>query len=174
MAAIIEAESRKGLSNYLSAAQARADRWRGVHRLAKLLAAGGGKSPTVRTELADELAGLAPIEDLCGYPGPGLMAAVKERLQTGDTTGLSRLAQRISMALLSNSYRDDTSAWLSDDEGDAHAPDILPPGLDRGHQRKPYFEVPEMNERAGHNPYYKGHQVKRDGQSALLKMLSIK
>src|SRR5690348_13394147 len=82
MASVIEGESSKRLSNYLSAAQARADRWRVVHRLAKSLAAGAGKSSTVRTELADELAGLAPIEDLCGYPGPGLMAAIKERLQT--------------------------------------------------------------------------------------------
>ena len=141
MNASVQTESRKGLAEYFSAAQARADRWRSVHRLAKSLAAGGGKSASARTELTAALAELEPIEDLCGYPGPGLMGAVKERLQTGDGTGLARLAQRISMALLSNSYRDDTDAWLSDDDGDAHTPDVLPPGLGRGQQRKPYFEV---------------------------------
>src|SRR5690349_459407 len=141
MTASVQTESRKGLAEYFSAAQARADRWRSVHRLAKSLAAGGGKSASARTELTAALAELEPIEDLCGYPGPGLMGAVKERLQTGDGTGLARLAQRISMALLSNSYRDDTDAWSSDDDGDAHTPDVLPPGLGRGQQRKPYFEV---------------------------------
>ena len=141
MAATVQADSRKGLSEYFSSAQARVDRWRVVHRLAKALAADGGKSATLRTELADELAGLAPIEDLCGYPGPDLIASVKERLQTGDGTGLARLAQRISISLLSNSYRDDSNAWLSDDDGDAHVPEVLPPGLGRGQQRKPYFEV---------------------------------
>ena len=53
------------------------------------------------------LAELAPLEELCAYPGPRLMTQVHERVQAGDWTGFSRLVQRISSALLSNSYRDD-------------------------------------------------------------------
>jgi arginine decarboxylase len=141
MAAQAAPESGKGLSEYFSSAQARIDRWRVVHRLAKSLATGNGKTDDARTELANELAGLVPIEDLCGYPGPALMSVLKERMKTGDWISLARLAQRISVSLLSNSYRDDTEAWLTDEDGEAHAPELLPPGLGRGHNRKPYFEV---------------------------------
>ncbi|MGE5666982.1 MAG: decarboxylase [Betaproteobacteria bacterium] len=81
------------------------------------------------------------MEDLNGYPGPHLMAQVHERLSTGDWTGLARLVQRISIALLSNSYREDREAWTTDDETEAHLPDILPPSVGRGQTRKPYFEV---------------------------------
>ncbi len=133
-------EARKGLSDYFSVAQGRVDRWRTVHRLARALAA-GGKDEGLRAKAADEIAAVEPLEELCAYPGPALMARVKERLQTGEYAAFARLAQRISISLLSNSYRDDIEAWKSDDEGDAHTPDVLPPGIGRGQSRKPYFEV---------------------------------
>ncbi|HXZ48791.1 MAG TPA: hypothetical protein VEG27_07200 [Usitatibacter sp.] len=136
-----KAEARKGLSSYFSAAQARVDRWRTIHRIAKALAAGSTAAEGLRKDALDELAALGPIEELCAYPGPALMATLKERLQTGDWTAFARLAQRISVSLLSNSYRDDPEAWKSDDEGEAHTPEVLPPGIGRGQTRKPYFEV---------------------------------
>ena len=49
--------------------------------------------------------------------------------------------QRISLALLTNSYRDDPGAWVDDEEGDPHLPKILPPSIGRGQARKPYCEV---------------------------------
>jgi len=51
----------------------------------------------------DLLAELAPLEELCGYPGPPLMAQLHERMQAADWTGFARLVQRISNARLSNS-----------------------------------------------------------------------
>ena len=69
------------------------------------------------------------------------MAQVHERLQTGDWTGFARLVQRISGALLSNSYRDDQEPWKADEEGEARVPDILPPSIGRGQSRRPYFEI---------------------------------
>jgi arginine decarboxylase len=137
----LKVEPRKGLSSYFSTAQARVDRWRTVHRLARSLAAGSTQVETLRNEALEELAALGPLEELCGYPGPVLLATLKERLQTGDWTAFARLAQRISLALLSNSYRDDPEAWKSDEEGEAHAPEVLPPGIARAQARKPYFEV---------------------------------
>jgi arginine decarboxylase len=141
MSASAASEARKGLSGYFSVSQGRADRWRTVHRYAKSLAAGSGKDEGSRARAAEELAALEPLEELCAYPGPVLFGRVKERLQTGDYTGFARLAQRISISLLSNSYRDDIEAWRSDEESDAHTPDVLPPGIGRGQARKPYFEV---------------------------------
>jgi arginine/lysine/ornithine decarboxylase len=141
MASQPQSTSRKQISSYFSASQGRVDRWRTVHRIAKALASGSGSTDALRAEATEELNAVAPIEDLCGYPGPALMAVVKERLRTGDWTGFARLAQRISISLLSNSYRDDADAWKSDEEGEAHVPDVLPPGIGRGQARKPYFEV---------------------------------
>ncbi|HUI99609.1 MAG TPA: hypothetical protein VLY46_05195, partial [Usitatibacter sp.] len=141
MAATAKVEVRKGLSGYFSASQGRVDRWRSVHRLAKALAAGSSASEALRNEALEELNSLAPLEELCAYPGPALMATLKERLQTRDWTAFARLAQRISISLLSNSYRDDPEAWKADEEGEAHTPEVLPPGIARGQARKPYFEV---------------------------------
>jgi arginine decarboxylase len=49
--------------------------------------------------------------------------------------------QRISGALLNNSYRDDIEPWKSDEESDGRAPDVLPPSVGRGQARRPYFEI---------------------------------
>jgi arginine/lysine/ornithine decarboxylase len=136
------ADTTIDLRDFFSAAEARIDRWRTLNRVAKALA-GGGVSPAGGhaedpKALLDEL---APLEDLCGYPGPRLMTQVHERLQSGDWTGFARLVQRISGALLSNSFRDDHEPWKADEEGETHAPDILPPSLGRGQARRPYFEI---------------------------------
>src|SRR5512145_1659378 len=118
------------LRDFFSASEARIDRWRTLNRVAKGLAGtgqrpGGGPGEDPQAILTD----LVPLEDLCGYPGPRLMTQLHERLQTGDWTGFARLVQRISGALLSNSYRDDLEPWSSDEESEARVPDILPPPI---------------------------------------------
>jgi arginine decarboxylase len=127
------------LSGYFSMSQGRVDRWRSVHRIAKALAAGAPNAD--KAAALKELAELAPLEDLCAYPGPRLMAVLRERLNTADWTGAARLAQRVSISLLSNSYRDDAEAWRTDDEGESHTPEVLPAAIAHGGPRKPYFEV---------------------------------
>ena len=131
-----------GLNEFFTASEARVDRWRTLNRVAKALAPSGPRTaggPGMDPQAL--LAEIAPLEALCGYPGPGLMAQVQERLQTGDWTGFARLVQRISGALLSSSYRDDQEPWKADEEGDARVPDILPPSVGRGQSRRPYFEI---------------------------------
>jgi arginine decarboxylase len=141
MTTTVKQESTKTLSGYFSMAQARVDRWRGVHRIARTLAAGSANTDALRSQAQAELADLAPMEELCAYPGPRLMATVQERLQTGDWQGFARLAQRVSLSLLSNSYRDDPEAWRADDDGEAHTPEVAAFGTAHGPGRKPYFEV---------------------------------
>src|SRR5262245_42350392 len=130
------------LRDFFSAAEARIDRWRTLNRVAKTLASasarpagGAGEDPKAL------LTELAPLEELCGYPGPRLMGQVRERLQTGDKTGFARLVQRISGALLAGSYRDDLEPWKAEEESETRAPDILPPSIGHGQSRRPYFEV---------------------------------
>jgi hypothetical protein len=111
MTSASQSAAGQGLHSYFSLAQARVDRWRSVHRAARALAAGSAQSDALRAQAAEDLKALAPLEELCAYPGPRLMAVVHERLQTRDFAAFARLAQRISMSLLSNSYRDDAEAW---------------------------------------------------------------
>ena len=130
------------LSNFFSAAEGRLDRWRTLHRIAKAFAgAGGGNTANLRQEAQKLLADMGPIEDFCGYPGPRLMAQLPERLQTSDWSGFARLVQRISNALLTNSYRESSDAWKAEEETEPRPTDILPPSIGRGQSRKPYFEV---------------------------------
>jgi len=130
-----------GVRSFFSASQDREERWRELHRVAKGMAA-GGQADKLRQEAQALLTQLSPLEELCGYPGARLMAQVSERLKEGDAKGLARLTQRISISLLSNSYRDDPEAWKSAEEDeDAHLPAILPPSIGRGQARKPYCEV---------------------------------
>jgi arginine decarboxylase len=131
-----------GLNEFFAASEARVDRWRALNRVAKMLASPGGPSEAAaRQHARDLLAELAPLEELCAYPGPRLMAQVRERLQSGDMTGFARLVQRISNALLTNSYRDDPAAWTADEDGEVRVTDILPPSIGRGQSRRPYFEI---------------------------------
>src|SRR5262245_44300146 len=129
------------MKTFFSAVESREERWRELHRLAKSIAAGGGQTDKLRQEASALLGQLSPLEELCGYPGPKLMAQVAERLKAGDGPGFARLTQRISISLLSNSYRDDPEAWKSEDEDDPHVPAVLPPSIGRGQARKPYCEV---------------------------------
>ncbi|MCC7487339.1 MAG: decarboxylase [Burkholderiales bacterium] len=131
-----------GLNQFFSASEARVDRWRTLNRITRTLAnAGGQNADKARAEIAAVLEELNAIEELNGYPGPHLMGKLRERLHTGDWTGLARLVLRVSGALLSNSYRDDLEAWNPEEEGEGQLPDILPPSVGRGQSRRPYFEV---------------------------------
>jgi arginine decarboxylase len=133
---------RREMNQFFSASEARIDRWRLLNRIAKALpAAERQAAEKLRSEATAVLAELMPLEDVNGYPGPNLMEQVQERLQQGDWTALARLVQKVSGALLSNSYRDDPNAWVADDEGEAQLPDVLPPSVGRGQSRRAYFEA---------------------------------
>lgn len=135
-------EHEVDLRNFFAASEARVEQWRLLYRYAKALAAASGAAmERLQSQAENLLQTMAPLEDLCGYPGPGLIVQLYERLGNKDWAGFARLVQRISLSLLANSYRDVPGAWKLEDEGEAHIPDILPPTLGRGQSRRPYFEV---------------------------------
>src|SRR5688572_14053210 len=118
---------------FIAVSEERVELWRELHRAVK-----DKRQPDV----AAQLARIDPMEELCGYPGSRLMGLLHERVKQNDWAALTRLVQRISMSLLSNSYRDDPEAWKSDEEQeDPHVPKVLPPSIGRGQARKPYCEV---------------------------------
>lgn len=156
-----------GARSFFSASEERVERWRELHRAAKA---------QQRDEVKALLGQLGPLEDLCAYPGPRLLAQVHERYKSADWTGLARLTQRISMSLLSNSYRDDPEAWKSDEEDDPHVPQVLPPSIGRGQARKPYCEVLVVTpgERSTWEPMREGiRKLRRDTDPFVIEPVAV-
>ncbi|MGB8520602.1 MAG: hypothetical protein WCD38_10630 [Candidatus Tumulicola sp.] len=116
---------------------AREDRWRDVVDAAKKWAAGTGS----RAEFESALSEAAVIEEFHGYPGPSLMAALRDRAESDDSTGASALAWRIASALLTRSFRQHASDWDPHADISSTVPDVLPPTLGRPAAAPPYFEV---------------------------------
>ena len=107
------------MDHFFSSSAARLDRWRELNAKAQTWAAearsgkrGGGRAAT---EAA--LAEVRALEDFFAFPGVRLMKSLAERISGDDALGVGRLARRISGALLSGSYRYDSSEWESSDDG---------------------------------------------------------
>ncbi|MBV9333394.1 MAG: decarboxylase, partial [Candidatus Eremiobacteraeota bacterium] len=116
---------------------AREDRWRELVDAAKKWAAGTGSRAAFESALSDA----AVIEAFHAYPGPSLMAALRDRAEADDGAGAAALAWRIAQALLTRSFRQHASDWDPHSET-AAVPDVLPPTLGRsGAAPPPYFEV---------------------------------
>ena len=116
---------------------AREDRWRDLVDAAKKWAAGTGS----RAEFESALSEAAVIEEFHGYPGPSLMAALRDRAESDDSAGASALAWRIASALLTRSFRQHASDWDPHSDISSTVPDVLPPTLGRPAAAPPYFEV---------------------------------
>ncbi|MGF6572442.1 arginine decarboxylase [Paraburkholderia sp. GAS333] len=166
-----------GLNQFFSAAEARVDHWRSLNRIVRALATQPQQDTVgLRDQALEVLNDLAPLEDLNGYPGPYLMAQLHERLAAGEWDTLSRLVQRISAALMSNSYRDDKEAWKAEEEGELRLPDFLPPSIGHGQSRKPYFEtlVVAAGERSTWPDIRESfHRLRRNDDSFVYEMVVV-
>ena len=115
------------LDHFFSAVAARLDLWRDLSRAAKAW----GASPASRgqaglqTACSEALTAVLPLEDFQAYPGARLLSAIKERLAGGDALGTARLVQRVSSALMTQSYRGDAGEF--DAEDDAASPERAMP-----------------------------------------------
>jgi arginine decarboxylase len=97
-----------------------------------------GKFKSEATSICDEL---APLEAFWAYPGSKLMGALKDRLASGDAFGFARLTQKITSALLSESYRRDQGAWEVDEEGELPVAERMEAYGATQENYRPYFEV---------------------------------
>ncbi|MGE6916482.1 decarboxylase [Achromobacter kerstersii] len=135
------------LDHLFSNSAARSDRWRDMNAKAQAWAAEErlGKRHSQGAPVQEALAELRALESYFAYPGAHLLRALDDRLAEGDALGTARLVLRMSGALLSGSYRYDSSEWEVADETSTDVPDRLPPGLGAGAQRRPYFETLFVN-----------------------------
>ena len=132
------------LSNFFSAAEARMDRWSQLNTTARSWASavrGGRSTEKLKTEATSISDDLGPLEAFWAYPGPKLMGALNERILSGDAVGLARLTQKITSALLSESYRKDPGAWEPEDEGELPVAEKMEAYAAGQECYRPYFEV---------------------------------
>ena len=145
------------LANFFSASEARTDRWRQLNAIGRAWEASIAQKKSgdkLHAESVAIFAEIKPLEDYWAYPGPRLMATIGEAVEQRNAGVFARLVQKISSALLTGSYRYESTAWDPLQEGEGSTPDVLPPDVS-GESRKPYFEVlivtpndPKMWERA--------------------------
>jgi arginine decarboxylase len=132
------------LKDFLSAAEARVDRWcemNAVGRAWEAAIAQGQPAEKFHAQAAQLLADISSMESYWAYPGPRLMATVREATDEANAGVFARLVQKISNALLTGGYRHESTAWDPLQESEARPLDVLPPDVQPGEAHKPYFEV---------------------------------
>ena len=125
------------IDQFHSGPGARADHWRFLVDAAKAWSDGSGK----RNQFDALLAEIEVTEEFHGYPGPRLMAALKEAAASGDASATAALATRILQAMQTRSFRQHANDWDIHDDGERAPTDLLPPSLGSSESRRPYFEV---------------------------------
>jgi arginine decarboxylase len=125
------------LDHFFSFPGARADRWRSFHVAARDWARGPGDAAAVR----ELFHGLYAYEGFFAYPGRQLLATLRQRIDAGQAGATAALAQRISEAILTRSYKSDAGDWQSAEALADSPPDLNTPTLARGQGHRPYFEM---------------------------------
>src|SRR3954468_4755515 len=131
------------LDHFFSASAARLDQWRELNAQAQTWAAEtrSNKPAGGRAAVEAALAVVTSMEDFFAYPGTRLMKRLAERVAADDAVSTARLVRRMSAALLSGSYRYDSSDSDLSDEGATGLPDRLPGSLEGPVSHRPYFET---------------------------------
>jgi arginine decarboxylase len=129
------------IDHLFDSAEARFDQWRDLLKASQRWAArvGTKEAAALKSRCTTQFGDILPIEDFHAYPGARLLATLKDRIDGGDAVGASRLAQRISSALIMKSYRRDAAEWEPDEDPTGHATAAPLPTTEAG--GRPYFEV---------------------------------
>jgi arginine decarboxylase len=132
------------VDQFFTVAEARLDRWRSLLQAARSWEASANQQDPEKVNRASHTLAtfqeLLQWEDFFAYPGPVLLKTLSERIAGGDASGTVRLAQSISAALLTHSYRTNLNDWESD-ESPTNLGDRLPGRNEDGVRHRPYFEV---------------------------------
>ena len=131
------------LDRFFTVAEARLDRWRSLLQAARAWETAANKpqeeAERYRGIFSSAFAELRQWEDFFAFPGPALLKTLHERLAAGDAIGTVGMAQKISTALLTHSYRTNTAGWENEEQSLTFADRL--PGTREASQYRPYFEV---------------------------------
>jgi arginine decarboxylase len=132
------------VDQFFTVAEARFDRWRSLLQAARVWEAVANRQPSEKEKQQSATSArfqeLRQWEDFFAYPGEPLLRILGERIASGDPTATSRLAQSISTALLTRSYRTNPEDWKADEQVSISFADKVP-GTGEETQYRPYFEV---------------------------------
>ncbi|HEY7097774.1 MAG TPA: hypothetical protein VH437_13700 [Terriglobales bacterium] len=132
------------VDQFFTVAEARFDRWRALLQAARTWENWDRdkkeSKDTAQAAVSAAFHELRQWEDFFAYPGPTLLKTMEDRIATGDATGTARLAQSISAALLTHSYRSNLSDWESD-EGPTSLGNRVSYSSEDAAPHRPYFEV---------------------------------
>src|SRR6266436_2965284 len=130
---------------FFTGAEARFDRWRSLLQSARAWERAGSQQHPEKDKyqavISASLAELGQWEDFFAYPGHTLLRTLSERVNSGDATGTVRLAQAISGALLTHSYRANMADWEGEDQSPISFSERVPGGGEETAPHRPYFEV---------------------------------
>jgi arginine decarboxylase len=133
------------VDQFFTITEVRFDRWRALLRAARIWEESANQQDANRdvqhSAVSAAFHELRQLEDFFAYPGPVLLKTLDERIASGDATGSSRLAQSISSALLTHSYRTNLADWENDESPTPSFGDRLPIGAEEAASHRPYFEV---------------------------------
>src|SRR5215831_9182354 len=132
------------VDQFFTVAEARFDRWRSLLQSARLWEAVAARQPSEKEKQQEATSAtfqeLRQWEDFFAYPGGALLGTLGERIYSGDATGTAHLAQSISTALLTHSYRTNLADWEGEDQPAIGLSERVP-GAAEEVQYRPYFEV---------------------------------
>jgi arginine decarboxylase len=132
------------VDQFFTVTEARFDRWRSLLQSARLWEAAASRQPSEKekhqTSTSASFQELRQWEDFFAYPGQVLLATLGERIGSGDAVATARLAQSISTALMTHSYRSSLADWEGEEQPAISLSDRVPGTGEEVHYR-PYFEV---------------------------------
>ena len=132
------------VDQFFTVAEARFDRWRALLQAARLWEAAANRQPAEKENqqaaTSASFQELRQWEDFFAFPGEALLRTLGERIASGDATGTAHLAQSISTALLTHSYRTSLADWEGEEQPTISLADRVP-GTGEETQYRPYFEV---------------------------------
>jgi arginine decarboxylase len=128
--------AHKRIDQFFSGPGGRSDDWRDLVEAAKIWAQRGD-----RAKYDAALSELCVTEEFHGYPGPHLMASLKEAAAAGNAAKSLALSTRIAQALTTRSFRQHAGDWNLQDEDNGEVPELVPPTFGGTEAHRPYFET---------------------------------
>jgi arginine decarboxylase len=136
------------VDQFYTVAEARFDRWRSLLQAARIWEGVANRQPSEKEKqqaaTSASFQELRQWEDFFAFPGEILLRTLGERIASGDATGTAHLAQSISTALITHSYRTNLADWESEEQPPMRLAERVP-GAGEEKQYRPYFEVLVVN-----------------------------
>src|SRR3977135_4465830 len=145
------------VDQFFTGAEARFDRWRSLLQAARSweglasqqsrdregrqAAVPASFSALRQAAVSASFSELRQWEDFFAYPGHELLWTLSKRIDTGDATGTVRLAQTVSTALLTHSYRNNPGDWEEENQTSIGLSERVPGAREETAPHRPYFEV---------------------------------